>query len=83
MSRTRIGEMFVDRNGKTSGKRVAGMIGVLAALAMAFMQISQSCDAEDRMDNTGLIISIFTASVALLASSMGEKDKNVNKKNKV
>jgi len=70
--RNKIGEMFVDRNGKTSAKRVGAFIGVMAALVMGFIQIADCCE----QDNTGMIISIFTGSLGLLASSMAEKQNN-------
>ncbi len=72
--RSRIGEMFVDKNGKTSGKRVFGAIGVLASLGMGYVQLLSSKEN----DYTTMIIGLFTASVALIATSIAEK-KNDNK----
>jgi hypothetical protein len=67
--RNQFGQMFVDKNGKTSGKRVIGTIGALASLGMGYVQLLSSKDN----DYTTMILGLFTASVALIAASIAEK----------
>jgi hypothetical protein len=63
--RNKIGEMFIDRNGKTSGKRVMGAIGCIVGYALAFLNYE-----------TTLVLGVLTIAKALLASSLAEKYGN-------
>jgi hypothetical protein len=68
----RIGQVFTDKNGKSSAKRVIGTLGSLVAFYLAIQKAHCNCEGAE----TTLVLGILTVSTGLIASSIAEKKHN-------